>query len=609
MDKNELIKVVDAAKSGDNSAFETLYTNYYGYVKYSLLKKHHDVSADVIDDAVQTAFVKAFEKLKDLADSSSFKTWIHTIAENCLKDELGKAYYRRETSISETEDEDGNDISDRFETLDESTLPEITLDNKETSRLVEEILSKLPDMQRFAIVSYYFDEMSVKEIASLQDVSENTIKSRLNQGRKKIEAEVIELEKKGTKLYSVAPFMFFLLLFKTDAKACELSAMGTRVSAAIKAASVKNSGSAVASASKGFGAKAIAAKFAASSIGVKIAAGVAAVAVIGGVIGGVAANRNGLDNKRKYDCFYIDLYDNGEVNFFRNDEDSDGIYSVMFKSADVEEERYMSLLNSETREIYEEPSIYAKVFNGNVYILVDIEGNEDPLWNMAGFCGIEDHDYTTEILIEEQLEETNYDYSSWIRLNDFYEYTTKRDAYKSYEKNNAARIAQIWATAETLEEEIEDEDITENEKIEESSAAEDDGIEAIDENKDATAGAYSSETSYVQSDGLFASESGDTLFISMFSGEDSGSWKGNIEGTYVNGAFNGTHNNGALSLVEERVNVYRLKDCDYNNNFSLTDTSLEIAVDNGGNTVRLYDNGNLIEVFERDMSFDPNSVG
>lgn len=64
---------------------------------------------------------------------------------------------------------------------------------------------------------YYINGMSVKEIADMADVSENTIKSRLNYGRKKIEQKVLELEKRGTKLYGIAPVPFFLYLLLKDA--------------------------------------------------------------------------------------------------------------------------------------------------------------------------------------------------------------------------------------------------------------------------------------------------------------------------------------------------------------------------------------------------------
>lgn len=93
-------------------------------------------------------------------------------------------------------------------------MPEATIDQQETSRLVKEILDVLPDEQRIVIGMFYYDQMSVSEIAEELECSENTVKSRLNYGRKKIQTKVLELEKNGTKLYSLAPLPFFIWLLR-----------------------------------------------------------------------------------------------------------------------------------------------------------------------------------------------------------------------------------------------------------------------------------------------------------------------------------------------------------------------------------------------------------
>ena len=92
--------------------------------------------------------------------------------------------------------------------------PEMSMDEKEVRRLVMEILDQLPEDQRIVIGMFYYEEMPVKDIAAALEVSENTVKSRLSYGRKKIKEQVLDLEKHGTKLYNVAPFVFFLYLLR-----------------------------------------------------------------------------------------------------------------------------------------------------------------------------------------------------------------------------------------------------------------------------------------------------------------------------------------------------------------------------------------------------------
>ena len=60
------------------------------------------------------------------------------------------------------------------------------LDRKETTRLMQEILAGLGEDQRMVIGMFYYEEMSIRQIAETLGCSENTVKSRLNYGRKKI---------------------------------------------------------------------------------------------------------------------------------------------------------------------------------------------------------------------------------------------------------------------------------------------------------------------------------------------------------------------------------------------------------------------------------------
>ena len=95
-------------------------------------------------------------------------------------------------------------------------LPEEVLDQKETARLIREILEDLPEDQRAAIGMFYYENMSVKEIAQAMGATENAVKSRLLYGRRKIEAKVRDLEEKGTKLYGLAPIPFLLILLRGE---------------------------------------------------------------------------------------------------------------------------------------------------------------------------------------------------------------------------------------------------------------------------------------------------------------------------------------------------------------------------------------------------------
>ncbi|MGN1165948.1 MAG: RNA polymerase sigma factor [Lachnospiraceae bacterium] len=225
-------EAVDKAKQGENDAFTFLYEQTYQKAYYIALKylKNETVAQDVL----QEAYVAAFKSLEQLDDPEKFPAWLSRIVATRSLNELKK---KNPMLFSETENEEGQDISETFEDDRVDTQPELSIDQKETQRLIREIIEALSEEQRVCITMFYLDDMPVKEIAEILQVSENTVKSRLNYGRQKIKDKVLELEKKGTKLYGLAPIPFFLLLCREEASAAEIAVPAFSAASCAEAAS------------------------------------------------------------------------------------------------------------------------------------------------------------------------------------------------------------------------------------------------------------------------------------------------------------------------------------------------------------------------------------
>ncbi len=229
-------------------------------------------------------------------------------AYDVVQDSYMRAFKNKKPDLfSDIAGDDETNVADRFE-ADYKMQPETVVDRNETSRLVQEIIRDLSDEQRACVIMYYMQEMSVKEISGILEVSDNTVKSRLKYSRDKIAMKVKELEKKGTKLYSLAPIPFFLYMVHAEADACEAPVMSNflgNVSAQANTAAEAASSGATSTGSAGTGAGAEVGAGTASSgaaavgmsLGAKIAIGItAAVLVIGGAIGvGVAVSSNSED--------------------------------------------------------------------------------------------------------------------------------------------------------------------------------------------------------------------------------------------------------------------------------------------------------------------------
>ena len=211
-------ELIQKARSGDQSAITDLYQQTYDQAYHTVRSMIRD--EDEVLDILQDSYMKVFTHL-DSFEGDKFTAWVREIAANTARDALKK---KRPLLFSELEQGNESDIpvEERFEDDNAEHLPEYVIDRDETSRLIREILDELPEDQRAAIGMYYYEEMSVKEIAAAMDATENAVKSRLLYGRRKIEKKVRELEKKGTKLYSLSPILFLLWLLRSrEAQAAE----------------------------------------------------------------------------------------------------------------------------------------------------------------------------------------------------------------------------------------------------------------------------------------------------------------------------------------------------------------------------------------------------
>lgn len=210
----DIREAVGLAKEGKEEGFQYLYQETYQKSYYVALKymKQEDAALDVLQDA----YVKAFKNMEQLQDAEKFPAWFARVVATTALDELKK---KKVILFSQMETEEDFAIEDSFEDDRIDSQPELSYDQAETSRLVKEMIDTLSDEQRMCIMMFYVEELSVKEIAQTLGVSENTVKSRLNYGRKNIKEKVLELEKKGTKLYAIAPIPFFLYLLRQDSLA------------------------------------------------------------------------------------------------------------------------------------------------------------------------------------------------------------------------------------------------------------------------------------------------------------------------------------------------------------------------------------------------------
>ena len=287
-------ELVLLARQDDQNAINELYNQTFKkayFVARTAIKSSDGDYSSQIEDILQDAYVKAFSSLDKLEDPEKFQGWLDTIVINRCKDFLKKKKPTLFSDMASENSDDGSilDFEDSRENDRMEFKPEETVDYGETKRLIAEMLDRMPEDQKMCLLMYYYEEMSVRQIAEAMDCSEGTIKSRLNYARKNLKDQVLELEKKGTKLYCAPLFPFLYWFFRQQAEdfisGTAAAAVGSTV---IKSTVSETGGSNIASGAAGAGAKTVAASAGKASLGlgakIAITAVGAAIIVGGGAI-------------------------------------------------------------------------------------------------------------------------------------------------------------------------------------------------------------------------------------------------------------------------------------------------------------------------------------
>ena len=126
------------------------------------------------EDVVQETFFAVYRNVHNFRAESSFATWVTRIALNTAKNKIRPKIWRRILFFREV----GG--------TDRAALPQDEFEARERRRWVQETMFTLPLKYRDVLYLYYFEEMKIKDIAEVLDLSESGVKTRLQRGREKM---------------------------------------------------------------------------------------------------------------------------------------------------------------------------------------------------------------------------------------------------------------------------------------------------------------------------------------------------------------------------------------------------------------------------------------
>ena len=182
MERENDVQLIRKILSGDDAAFGILVEKYQKSVHALAWRKVEDFH--YAEEIMQDTFLRAYKKLPTLKNPDQFAGWLHVIAHRLCID-----WMRSQKSVMQSiEDTPVEEIEESSYThhISEQRMTERT---ELSHKLVKKLLEKLPENERAVVTLFYLDEMSTKEIGKFMGVSVNTITSRLQRARKRMQAD------------------------------------------------------------------------------------------------------------------------------------------------------------------------------------------------------------------------------------------------------------------------------------------------------------------------------------------------------------------------------------------------------------------------------------
>lgn len=198
-------ELVLIARSGDQAAFNVLVERYQ-QLAYRVAQRLVS-SEQIANELVQEAWLEAYLSLDHLRQPGSFRSWLTGIVLNVCRSYLRKQARRssRLYILAQQSGEDWLNLSNA------PPSPEEVAEARHLHQLLLAAIGDLPQDQQQATLLFYFEFLSLREIAALLGVSEGAVKVRLHRARNRMRddlhragvSDFVELTQRRPKMVEV----------------------------------------------------------------------------------------------------------------------------------------------------------------------------------------------------------------------------------------------------------------------------------------------------------------------------------------------------------------------------------------------------------------------
>ena len=160
---------------------EKIIQDYSNYISTIIRNSYINLSSEDMEEVLLDVFVVLWKNQYKLDINKSLSAYISGVTKNLIK------YKYRQNRPNQN-------IDEYEEKLIDFVNMELFLEKSEKQKIISDELDKMKKEDKEVFVEYYYDERSIKEIASIFDLSESKVKSKLFRVRKRLNKE---LKKRG----------------------------------------------------------------------------------------------------------------------------------------------------------------------------------------------------------------------------------------------------------------------------------------------------------------------------------------------------------------------------------------------------------------------------
>lgn len=167
IDSNNEIELIEKALMENQRAFKTLYDQHVDAL-YRFLSQFSDQPSQ-IEEWTQRAFIKAFKKLSQFNQRSSFKTWLFTIGLNEMRTDMRKKIH--------------------FEDLDDKYMeaePQETVEDSTIWKKAKSAIQQLTPEKRMICLLHIAEDYSHAEIAQMIGITEGSSRIILHRAKQEL---------------------------------------------------------------------------------------------------------------------------------------------------------------------------------------------------------------------------------------------------------------------------------------------------------------------------------------------------------------------------------------------------------------------------------------